>query len=144
MNFLGMGPGELILILIIALIVFGPGKLPELGRSLGKAVRDFREMSQGFTAELNKEFKELEEATKDIQQTAQTLQQVAKLPQSLPDMAKQAVLGGGEETPAPTKAEPVVSQEETAPDEEKPETSTAAPGETEQEEVEEISEEEMI
>ncbi len=144
MNFLGMGPGELILILIIALIVFGPRKLPELGRSLGKAVRDFREMSQGFTAELNKEFKELEEATKDIQQTAHTIQQVAKLPQSLPDMAKQAVLGGGEEAPAPTKAEPVVSREETVRDEEKPETPAAAPGEIEQEEVEEISEEEMI
>ena len=37
-----IGMPELILILIIALIVFGPGKLPEIGSALGKAVREFR------------------------------------------------------------------------------------------------------
>ena len=35
-------PMHLLLILIIALIIFGPGKLPELGGSLGKAIRDFK------------------------------------------------------------------------------------------------------
>ncbi len=34
---------HLILILAIALVIFGPGKLPELGSSLGKALREFRE-----------------------------------------------------------------------------------------------------
>ena len=33
---------HLLLILVIALIIFGPGKLPELGGSLGKAVKDFK------------------------------------------------------------------------------------------------------
>ena len=37
-----IGMPELILILIIALIVFGPGKLPEIGSAVGKAVREFR------------------------------------------------------------------------------------------------------
>jgi len=37
-----IGPPELIIILIIALIVLGPGKLPEVGASLGKSVREFR------------------------------------------------------------------------------------------------------
>jgi sec-independent protein translocase protein TatA len=40
-------PWHLIVILGIALIVFGPGKLPELGATLGKAVRDFRDASEG-------------------------------------------------------------------------------------------------
>jgi len=62
MNFLGMGPGELLLILIIALIIFGPGKLPELGRALGKSIREFRRASQDLTAELTKELNELAEA----------------------------------------------------------------------------------
>lgn len=35
-------PTHLLLILIIALVVFGPGKLPELGSGLGKALRDFK------------------------------------------------------------------------------------------------------
>ena len=35
-------PGHLIIVLVIALIVFGPKRLPELGRSLGPAIRDFK------------------------------------------------------------------------------------------------------
>ncbi|MGB7587175.1 MAG: twin-arginine translocase TatA/TatE family subunit [Solirubrobacterales bacterium] len=37
-----IGPLEVIVVLIIALIVFGPKRLPELGRSLGKGIREFR------------------------------------------------------------------------------------------------------
>ena len=40
-----LSPMHLILILAIALIVFGPGKLPELGKSLGEAMRSFRQSS---------------------------------------------------------------------------------------------------
>lgn len=38
----GIGPWELVLILIIALVIFGPGKLPEIGQALGKGVKEFR------------------------------------------------------------------------------------------------------
>jgi sec-independent protein translocase protein TatA len=37
-----IGPLEVVVVLIIALIVFGPKRLPELGRSLGKGIREFR------------------------------------------------------------------------------------------------------
>ncbi len=37
-----IGPGELILVLIIALIVVGPGKLPDVGAAIGKSLREFR------------------------------------------------------------------------------------------------------
>ena len=37
-----IGPGELILILIIGLVVLGPGKLPDVAQSLGRSVREFR------------------------------------------------------------------------------------------------------
>jgi sec-independent protein translocase protein TatA len=39
------GPGELIIILIIALIVIGPGRLPDVGSALGKSIREFRKAS---------------------------------------------------------------------------------------------------
>ncbi len=42
MPFPNIGPGELILILVIALIILGPGRLPDVAASLGKSVREFR------------------------------------------------------------------------------------------------------
>lgn len=61
MNVLGMGPLELVVILALALIVFGPQKLPEIGAQIGKAMRDFRratsdlsdEFSRGLQLEVN-------------------------------------------------------------------------------------------
>jgi len=67
MNFFGIGIPELMLILVIALIVFGPERLPEIGRSLGKAVRDFRQMSAGFTSEWQDLSKELGETASQVQ-----------------------------------------------------------------------------
>ncbi len=55
MNFLGLGPGELLLIMVLALIVFGPGKLPEIGQGLGRAVREFRRATDSITQEFSKE-----------------------------------------------------------------------------------------
>lgn len=42
-----VGPLEVLVVLIIALVVFGPKRLPELGRSLGKGIREFRETVGG-------------------------------------------------------------------------------------------------
>ena len=42
-----VGPMELIVILAIALIVLGPKKLPEVGRSIGRGMREFKESLQG-------------------------------------------------------------------------------------------------
>jgi sec-independent protein translocase protein TatA len=42
-----LGPGELIVILVIALLVLGPKRLPEAGRSVGKGIREFKEAITG-------------------------------------------------------------------------------------------------
>ena len=39
------GPAELILVLVIVLIIFGPGKLPDIGNALGRGIREFRKAS---------------------------------------------------------------------------------------------------
>lgn len=48
-----VGPWELILILAIALIVFGPGKLPEVGKALGKGIREFRGAAKEIAEDVN-------------------------------------------------------------------------------------------
>ena len=45
---LNIGAGELILILVVVLIVFGHGKLPEVAKSMGKAMREFRKASSSL------------------------------------------------------------------------------------------------
>jgi sec-independent protein translocase protein TatA len=42
-----IGPGELLIILVIALVIFGPKRLPGLGRSLGSGMRQFRQAISG-------------------------------------------------------------------------------------------------
>ncbi len=58
----GLGWQELVIILVIALIIFGPKKLPELGKSLGQAIRGFREGTTKATEEAKKELKEIEKS----------------------------------------------------------------------------------
>lgn len=55
MDFLGIGPGEMFFILVLALILFGPRRLPEIGRTLGKTVRELRQVSEGFSSQLREE-----------------------------------------------------------------------------------------
>ena len=49
MHFGGLGGWEWIIILVIVFIIFGVGKLPEIGGALGKSIREFRESSQNKT-----------------------------------------------------------------------------------------------
>lgn len=50
MPFLGnIGPGELILLLVIILVIFGPGRLPEIGNAVGKGIREFRKAATDVT-----------------------------------------------------------------------------------------------
>src|SRR5436190_13798402 len=48
-----IGAPELIIILVIALLILGPGKLPEVGASLGKSIREFRKASTDLQESVN-------------------------------------------------------------------------------------------
>jgi sec-independent protein translocase protein TatA len=54
----GLGVPELMVILVIALVIFGPSKLPQIGSGLGKAIRDFKKgVTGGEDDDANKEAK---------------------------------------------------------------------------------------
>ncbi|WP_104990335.1 twin-arginine translocase TatA/TatE family subunit [Deinococcus sp. NW-56] len=59
-----IGPAELLVILVIALLVFGPRKLPELGKSLGAGIREFRRGTQGLKEELEGSLRETSPAAR--------------------------------------------------------------------------------
>ena len=50
--FSGIGVTELVLILVIALVVFGPGKLPDVGKALGKSIREFKNAEKNIIEEV--------------------------------------------------------------------------------------------
>jgi sec-independent protein translocase protein TatA len=52
------GPAEMLVIAVFALLIFGPRRLPEIARSVGKAVREFKKATSEFTQELSVELDE--------------------------------------------------------------------------------------
>lgn len=73
MDFLGIGPMELMVILVIALIVFGPQRLPEIAAQVAKFMNQMRQTGVELTRELNRELEESKKAvtsvTDEVKQT---------------------------------------------------------------------------
>lgn len=65
-DFFGLGFGEVVLIIVIALIVLGPEKVPEIARGLGRMVRTFRQAASGFTSTITKELDEARKTTSEL------------------------------------------------------------------------------
>ena len=55
MDFFGIGGWEILLILVVILIVAGPGKLPEIARSIGRTIRAIKRASSGVTTAVSRE-----------------------------------------------------------------------------------------
>jgi len=66
MSFFDMGPLEILLILVVALIIWGPGRIPEIARTLGKIVRTLRKATFDLTTVVTKEL-DLEEKDRPSQ-----------------------------------------------------------------------------
>ena len=68
-----IGMPELIVIFLIALVIFGPRKLPELGRSLGKSIAEFKRASNELESTLEEEIRVEERADAAKAQTSQSV-----------------------------------------------------------------------
>ena len=71
-----IGMPELIIIFVIALIIFGPRKLPELGRSLGKSIAEFKKASNELKSTLEEEIR-LEETRSNLEASRAAAQPTA-------------------------------------------------------------------
>jgi sec-independent protein translocase protein TatA len=106
----GLGIPELIVIFVIALVVFGPKRLPDLGKSIGRAMSEFKKAQQEFQESVQSEMKE-------VQKTA-NLDELKKLG----NLADQSL---SKEIDAAASAEPRTDEHKTGPgSEQKPEQKT--------------------
>ena len=71
MDFLGIGGSEVLLILVIVLLVFGPTKLPEIARTLGETTRKMKETSSRLVKEVSQEMEDAQDAKKEISELVQ-------------------------------------------------------------------------
>jgi sec-independent protein translocase protein TatB len=69
MEIFNIGAGELLFIMLLALLVLGPRRIPEVARTLGRAVRELRAISDEFTRALTREVEAAERAER-VQQAA--------------------------------------------------------------------------
>jgi TatA/E family protein of Tat protein translocase len=105
MNVLGMGPLELMLIVVLALIVFGPAKLPEIMGQIGRAIGDFRRATSELSDEFNRTIQsELQETRAIVEETREVMQETRSAVQEA-----HAAVGEARQSvttlPAPTRVE---------------------------------------
>ena len=67
-----IGPFELILVLIVVLIIFGPGKLPDIGNAIGRGIREFRKASSDLEDSIRGETKAPQDTSQDASSGSST------------------------------------------------------------------------
>jgi sec-independent protein translocase protein TatA len=101
-----LGVQEMIVIFLVALVLFGPKKLPELGKTIGKALTEFRRHSSDLKATFEREMHNLERETESLNQAArETATQIydhATYQLEHAESEPLAIAAGGEPVPTPT------------------------------------------
>ena len=73
--FSNIGVPGLILILVIALIIFGPKKLPEIGKAVGQTLTEFKKSAKELTSDV---VEEIDEVKKEVKEHKEELKEIAK------------------------------------------------------------------
>ena len=90
MDFFGIGFGEVLLIIVVALLIFGPTKIPEISRTIGRVSRSLKKATTDFTSAMEREANELKQPLKDAAAEAKRdLTPPADTPSHLPPGANQ-------------------------------------------------------
>jgi sec-independent protein translocase protein TatA len=87
-----LGPAEILVVLVVALLVFGPTRLPEIGRQVGKGVREFRKFQRSLSSDVNEM---LSDDVSDHAEPAPTLP-----PRDTPAVVKDVDIKDAEDGPA--------------------------------------------
>jgi Tat protein translocase TatB subunit len=115
-----LGFGELIMIFAVALVVFGPRKLPEIGRTIGKALGEFRRATNDLKNTLEEEVR-VDEVKKSLSETRETFAAAAPVPETVNRAAPAA---------APRREMPRVALDAPPSEPAAPGPATADPGPT--------------
>ena len=67
----GLGAGEILIVLVIAFVLFGPKQLPEVGRQVGKAVKGFKETAEDLRKSVEPELNMIQQEVKMVEQDFQ-------------------------------------------------------------------------
>ncbi len=81
----GIGFPELVLIVVVALIVFGPEKLPELARTLGKAMGEFRRATDGIKETVTREARKIESEVRVREEADDIKARLSSPPETRPE-----------------------------------------------------------
>ncbi len=121
-----IGAPELIVILVIALLILGPGKLPEVGASIGKSIREFRKASSDVQDTMNVDTSPLPpaQAAAPAAPAAAVAAAVAATPEPVAPAAAAAPVAAAPEPVAPPAAAPVAAAPVAAPVASEPTTGT--------------------
>ena len=107
----GLGMPELILIFVVALLVFGPKKLPDLGKSIGRAMAEFKKAQQELQDSIQNEMKDVE---KSVEKSID-LEEIRRLEQlDLPGRKTGEVKPQQEQTAAGQEVKPDQKKDEEA------------------------------
>jgi TatA/E family protein of Tat protein translocase len=99
---------HLVVLFVVALIIFGPQKLPELARMLGKATAEFRKMTNDFRYALEDEVRELERNTRIREEEIASAARAAQAPVPMPSVSPEGAVpreAPGEGVSAPGEAQ---------------------------------------
>src|SRR5713226_7771769 len=99
-----IGMPELILIFVVALLVFGPKKLPEIGKSLGKGLAEFKRASDELKKTIEQE---IEQGKNEVSTVRDHLASVPESLRSAPPLEDRASLPRGEAATVPAPAPPI-------------------------------------
>jgi sec-independent protein translocase protein TatB len=125
-----IGMADSLILMVLALVVFGPRRLPQIGRQIGRLMYEFRKASNDFKFQMEEELRVAEEADRRKKEEEERARQLALNPPAATQTVEAQADIGAEEQASVSAQPPVVSAEEAGPSGDSPAGSEPAVAET--------------